>query len=76
MPFRKVTESGAPEYGMLAKIATKLQKIGGGEVSRQAVGQLLAKYDADEDWYQGKKQKGSPWRIPYLGMHKEKSYSM
>ena len=42
------------EYGMLAFIAGKLSKSGGGKPSPQAVGQFFAKVDADTSWFPGK----------------------
>ena len=41
------------EYGMLAFIAGKLSKSGGGKPSPQAVGQFFAKVDADTSWFLG-----------------------
>ena len=42
------------DYGMLAFIAGKITKSGGGHPSPQALGQFFAKADADESWFPGK----------------------
>ena len=48
------------EYGMLAFIAGKITKSGGGHPSPQALGQFFAKTDADASWFPGKLE-GEPW---------------
>ena len=47
-------DDGKPDYGMLTYIARKVQKIGGGRPSSQAVGQFFEKVDADPEWLPGK----------------------
>ena len=42
------------EHGMLAHIAGKVAKEGGGNPSPQALGQLFAKIDSDDSWFPGK----------------------
>ena len=42
-------ETGSPKHGLNGTIAKKLKKVGGGDVTRQAVGQLLARYDEDAE---------------------------
>ena len=42
---------GAP---WLPWIAERLEKVGGGKPSKQAVGQLFALVDTDKEWYPGK----------------------
>ena len=47
-------EDKESEYGMLAFIAGKLSKSGGGKPSPQALGHFFAKVDADTSWFPGK----------------------
>ena len=65
--YREVLlETGTPEHKFNSTIATKLKKLGGGAVTRQAVGQLLAKYDEDAEWYPGKSYQTSFGPAPAL----------
>ena len=41
-------------HGMLAFIAARVQKVGGGNPSGEAIGLPLARMDADADWFPGK----------------------
>ena len=41
-------------HGMLAFIAARVQKVGGGNPSGEAIGLLLARMDANADWFPGK----------------------
>lgn len=67
MVYREVLlETGTPEHKLNSTIATKLKKLGGGAVTRQAVGQLLAKYDEDAEWYPGKSYQTSFGPAPAL----------
>ena len=45
---------GKSPYGLLAFVACKLRKNGGGAPNYQAVQQLFAKMDEDDDWFPGK----------------------
>ena len=45
---------GVPEFGMLAKIAAKLEKMGGGAPTGEAPAELFTKVDRDPRWFPGK----------------------
>ena len=53
-------DEGKPDYGMLAHLAGKLNKAGGGQrpggrhPTPQALGQFFTKVDADASWFPGK----------------------
>ena len=53
LALREASEEihGAP---WLPWIAERLEKVGGGKPSKQAVGQLFALVDTDKEWYPGK----------------------
>ena len=46
---------GVPEFGMLAKIAAKLEKMGGGAPTGEALAELFTKVDRDPRWFPGKR---------------------
>ena len=54
---------GAP---WLPWIAERLEKVGGGKPSKQAVGQLFALVDTDKEWYPGKHNGAKRGRKPLL----------
>ena len=47
-------DNGKPAYGMHTFIAERLTKVGGGRPTGEAVAKLLAKFDADPEWFPGK----------------------
>ena len=47
-------EEKESDHGMASFIAGKLEKVGGGKPSSQALGQFFAKVDADASWFPGK----------------------
>ena len=51
---------GVPEFGMLAKIAAKLQKMGGGAPTSEALSELFTKVDRDPRWFPGKRGGATP----------------
>ena len=51
---RVYLEEGYFEKGIYVKIASKVQKVGGGSPGPDAVRKLLLKIDADSEWYPGK----------------------
>ena len=62
------------EYSMLAFIAGKLNKSGGGHPSRQALGQFFAKVDVDTSRFPGKLE-GEQHDIHTLGDSRTGAYS-
>ena len=46
---------GVPEFGMLGKIAAKLEKMGGGAPTSEALAELFTKVDRDPRWFPGKR---------------------
>ena len=46
---------GVPEFGMLAEIAAKLEKMGGGAPTSEALAELFTKVDRDPRWFPGKR---------------------
>ena len=65
-------ETGSPKHGLNGTIAKKLKKVGGGDVTRQAVGQLLARYDEDAESYPGKSYQTSFGPAPALNGSKRR----
>ena len=45
---------GKPNYGMLTFICQRIQKVGGGNPGKDALGKFFNKVDEDADWFPGK----------------------
>ena len=54
------------DYGLVAYVAQKLKKIGGGNPVPQAVGKLYSKMDSDTDWFPGKSSQERHGPLPVL----------
>ena len=54
------------EYGLLAYVAGKVVKTGGGRPSPAAIFQLYAKIDADTSWFPGKRAQERHGPVPVL----------
>ena len=59
-------QRGDPWRSLAPMDCERLEKVGGGKPSKQAVGQLFALVDTDKEWYPGKQNGAKRGRKPLL----------